>query len=80
MENDKKSNGAFIGAVVVIILIVVGAIYMWNKKSEPVESPVENNEVSEDATVINAYEELNAIEGDVNAMNTTELNLDSSVQ
>ncbi len=80
MENDKKSNGAFIGAVIVIILIVVGAIYLWNKKEEQVELPVESNEVSEDATVLNAYEELNSIEGDVNAINETELNLDSSVQ
>ena len=80
MENDKKSNGAFIGAVIVIILIVVGAIYMWNKKGEQVELPVERSEVSEDATVLNAYEELNSIEGDVNAINETELNLDNSVQ
>lgn len=80
MENDKKSNGAFIGAVIVIILIVIGAIYMWNKQEEKVELPTEENQVSEDATVLNAYEELNSLEGDVNTINETELNLDSSVQ
>lgn len=79
MENDKKSNGAFIGAIIVIILIVIGAIYMWNKKEETVESPVQN-EVSEDATVLNAYEELNSIESDISAINETELNIDSSIE
>lgn len=81
MDNDKKSNGAFVGAVIVIILIIVGAIYMWNKKPAEVETPVENNEVSEDATVLNAYEELGGIESDVNTINPdTDLKIDSSVQ
>ena len=78
MENDKKSNGAFIGAIVVIIIIIVGAIYMWNKQEKEVE-PVAD-QVSEDATVLNAYEELNSIEGDVNVFTEEDLGLDQSIQ
>lgn len=78
MENDKKSNGAFIGAIVVIIIIIVGAIYMWNKQEKEVEPVVD--QVSEDATVLNAYEELNSIEGDVNVFTEEDLGLDQSIQ
>ncbi len=34
MEQDKKSNGAFIGLVVIIIILIVGGIYMWQKNQQ----------------------------------------------
>lgn len=40
MEPEKKSNGAFIGLVVIIIILILGGVYIWktNKdrmKAEP---------------------------------------------
>lgn len=34
MEPEKKSNGAFIGLVIIIIILIAGGIYIWqeNKK------------------------------------------------
>ncbi len=29
MEPEKKSNGAIVGLVVIIIILLVGGIYMW---------------------------------------------------
>lgn len=29
MEPEKKSNGAFVGLVIIIIILIVGGIYMW---------------------------------------------------
>ncbi|MES3032033.1 MAG: hypothetical protein V4699_02195 [Patescibacteria group bacterium] len=36
MEPEQKSNGALVGLVVIIILLVVGGIYIWlsNKKAQ----------------------------------------------
>ncbi len=35
METEKKSNGAMIGLIIIIILLLVGGIYVWqtNKKA-----------------------------------------------
>lgn len=35
MEPEKKSNGALIGSVIIIIILIIGGIYIWssNKKS-----------------------------------------------
>ena len=32
MEPEKKSNGALVGSIVIIIIIVIGGIYIWQSK------------------------------------------------
>ena len=34
MDTDKKSNGALIGLVIIVIILVVGGIYMWQKNGQ----------------------------------------------
>jgi len=31
MEPEKKSNGALIGLIIIIIILIVGGLYMWQK-------------------------------------------------
>lgn len=33
MEPDKKSNGALLGSVVIIIILVIGGIYIFKKSA-----------------------------------------------
>ena len=50
MEPEKKSNGASIGLIVIIIVLIVGGIYMWqvNKNSTDVNTePITAEDTSE---------------------------------
>ena len=35
MEIEKKSNGALVGLVVIIIILIVGGIYIWQSREVP---------------------------------------------
>jgi uncharacterized protein YneF (UPF0154 family) len=46
MENEKKSEGAFLGLVIIIIILIIGGIYIWRteyksliKRNTPVVIP-----------------------------------------
>ncbi|KKR79687.1 MAG: hypothetical protein UU24_C0004G0025 [Candidatus Nomurabacteria bacterium GW2011_GWA2_40_9] len=60
MEPNKKSNGALVGTIVIIIILVLGGIYMWNSKKANEAVPVnsELNEVENGAAAIQADLEL----------------------
>ena len=62
MEPEKKSNGAFVGLVIIIIILVVGGIYMWQLKDKETETLYpEDTITTEDST------ELDSLEADVGA-------------
>ena len=62
MEPEKKSNGALVGLVIIIIILIVGGIYIWQSslvKTEPTQKnpPSQQETVSDqDATALNALE------------------------
>jgi flagellar basal body-associated protein FliL len=78
---DKKSNGAFIGAVIVIIILVLGGLYVWQNQKAEISLP--ENETNEENTdqssaVINAYNELVVFEEDLGNTDTSaEVNVDT---
>lgn len=48
MEPEKKSNGAFIGLIVIIIILIVGGVYIW--QSNKAEKTDQNQNQSETIT------------------------------
>jgi hypothetical protein len=50
MDDEKKSNGAFVGLVVIIIILIIGGIYIWQEKIRELEQIKTNNT----AALINA--------------------------
>ncbi len=32
MDIEKNSNGAFLGLIIIIIILVLGGIYVWHRK------------------------------------------------
>jgi len=73
MEPEKKSNGALVGSIVIIIILIIGGIYIWQTKvQKALEEKIktENTVVPEDTT------ELDALEQD---LNTTDTNIDVDV-
>ncbi|MDQ3076379.1 MAG: hypothetical protein M3Q34_04625 [bacterium] len=70
---DKKSNGALIGAIVVILILVLGGFYLWQsnslteKNSEPIPVNDEQQSIGESnqAAVIAAMEtDLNLVQSE----------------
>ena len=50
MEPEKKSNGAFVGLVVIIIILVVGGIYIWQSSQK------EKTVTNQDAAVMDSLQ------------------------
>ena len=71
MEPEKKSDGAFVGLVIIIIILVIGGIYMWQSNKNAKEK-MKESEISEQDSV-----ELDALEQDLDAL---DLNLDVNTE
>ena len=63
MEPEKKGNGALVGAVIIILILLVGGIYMWKQRAKTLPAPAE--EVAPADT-----EELDSLEQDLNTVET----------
>ena len=70
MEPEKKSNGALVGLVVIIIILVIGGVYMWKSNKDTVnDTDVPTESVSTiDTTELDTLEqEINVADIDVGA-------------
>lgn len=64
MEPEKKSNGAFIGSIIIIIILIIGGIYIWQAK---MKTALEKKAQIESEIQMQANE-LDALEQDINAV------------
>jgi uncharacterized protein YpmB len=71
MEPEKKSNGAFVGLAIIIIILIIGGIYMWkaNKKTAEEQKII----AEQQATAITSQDsaELDALEQDATATDSS---------
>ncbi len=67
MEPEQKSNGAFIGLVIIIIVLIAGGIYIWQSNKAALEK------TQSESTAITTADsrELDALELDANAVDTS---------
>lgn len=66
MEPDKKSNGALVGLIIIILILVVGGIYMWQTNADKVkriEDPTPQSETTADEDT----NELDLLDADLQA-------------
>lgn len=66
MESEKKSNGALIGSVIIIIILIIGGIYIWQSK---MKSTLEEKAKVQNIIQMNANE-LDALEQNLNTTDT----------
>jgi hypothetical protein len=62
MEPEKKSNGALVGLVVIVIILIIGGIYIWQSNKSAPEStpaPVGQNEAvsNQDSASLDALDQ-----------------------
>lgn len=68
MEPEKKSNGALVGLVVIIVILVVGGIYIWLSNQKAVES--QNSQTQSENVTNQDAAALNALEQDITTTDT----------
>jgi uncharacterized protein HemX len=64
MEPEKKSNGAFIGLAIIVIILIIGGIYAWQSKVN-LEKQNETLSVEDENTVETLDQDLNTLETDL---------------
>jgi len=62
-ETEKKSNGALIGSIIIVVILVIGGIYVWQSK---VKTTLEQKQQVTPADT----EELNTLEQNLNSIDT----------
>jgi len=65
MEPEKKSNGAMVGLIVIIIILIVGGIYLWQNNMK---------KTGEDTSGLNSINnEANTLDAEINNMDVESL-------
>ncbi len=70
MEPEKKANGALVGLIIIIIILLAGVLYMWQTSrnaelQEHMEVEESENVVSEDSS------DLDSLEADLQTTDTS---------
>lgn len=73
---DKKSYGALVGSVIIIVLLVLGGIYFWMSKQVPVTPPAQVEESYTETDPLTS--ELNDLESELNQGASLEAEFDVS--
>ena len=73
MEPEKKSHGALIGSIIIIVILLIGGIYIWQSKMKNVVK--ENATQTEEQATINSENaqtstELNNLDQEINTTDT----------
>lgn len=56
MEPEKKSNGALIGLIIIILLLVIGGIYVWQSNKDALQETDSTVVTEEDSTELDSLE------------------------
>lgn len=70
MEPEKKSNGALIGSIIIIVILLVGGIYIWQSKVKNMPAKTETAPQVNDVTVTD-LNDLDTLDQDLNATDTS---------
>ncbi len=78
-NQEKKSYGALIGSVVIIVILVLGGIYFWmSKQNTEISTPEENQGAQINDQDAAATSELNELEDELNLGASVDSSLDVS--
>ena len=71
MEPGKKSYGAIVGSIIIIVILVLGGLYIWQTKVKQMQ--MEKAKALQQAQAIQAeyLKELKSLEQDINSTDTS---------
>ena len=67
MEPEKKSHGALIGSIIIIVILIIGGIYVWQSRIKEIEL---QKQLQIEATNSLTSDELNKLELDLKSTDT----------
>lgn len=67
MDQEKKSNGALVGSIIIIIILIIGGIYVWQTN---IKNALEQKRIQEENVTPADTTELNTLEQDINSTDT----------
>ena len=67
MDPEKKSNGALVGLVVIVIILIIGGIYIWMSNKDVIQN---TNTPTENITTEDS-DQLNSLEVDIQTTDTS---------
>jgi len=65
MEPEKKSNGALIGLIIIVVILIVGGIYIWQSNNKLQEQTLPPDAITEEDTSA-----LDTLDQDLEALDT----------
>ena len=68
MEPEKKSHGALIGSIIIVLILIIGGIYVWQQRKN-------NTEVKQIKEEQKTVDEVNKLENEINTTDT-DVNVD----
>lgn len=79
MDQTKKSNGALIGSIIIIVILVIGGIYVFKMNIQKAKDTQKANEQINTANVLSSSDETADIEADLNSNANMDV-LDTNLQ
>jgi uncharacterized protein HemX len=77
MEQEKKSHGALIGSIIIIIILIIGGIYVWQSQIKTIQQKKAEEKILQDQT--QAEIQAQAItEEDTNDLETLDQDLNNT--
>ena len=71
METEKKSHGALIGSIIIIVILIIGGIYIWQSKVKTITMPKNTENVIQTNEITPAdVNDLNVLDQDLNTTDT----------
>ena len=70
MESEKKSHGALIGSIIIIIILIIGGIYIWQTKVKEIKLTQQKAQMEAEAINTTNLNELNSLQEDLNTTDT----------
>ena len=70
MESEKKSHGALIGSIIIIIILIIGGIYIWQTKVKEIKLTQQKAQMEAEAINATNLNELNSLQEDLNTTDT----------
>jgi len=67
MEPEKKSHGALIGSIIIIIILIIGGIYVFQSRIQDMKT---KEQLQIEALNELTSDELNRLEADLNMLDT----------
>jgi len=75
MEPEKKSHGALIGSIIIIVILVIGGIYVWQQKTK---NTINTTPTQESQDLQSNSNELNNLDTEINTLDSNiDVNVDA---